>query len=137
MRALLSNRSVFCSSLRIPVAPHKVEGPSSTLVFLGIEIDTASGVLRLPAEKLQRLRLSLRRLISARACTKRQLLSLVGLLHHAATVVCPGRSFTRGLIDLSTTTAQLNSKLRLNRDARADLAWWDAFVGDWNGVSLM
>ena len=126
-----------CSSLGLPVAPHKVEGPSSTLVFLGIEIDTVSGILRLPADKLQRLRLSLRRLISARACTKRQLLSLVGLLHHAATVVRPGRSFTRRLIDLSTSTAQLDSKLRLNRDARADLAWWDAFVGDWNGVSLL
>ena len=56
---------------------------------------------------------------------------------HAATVVRPGRSFTRRLIDLSTSTAQLDSKLRLNRDARADLAWWYAFVGDWNGVSLL
>ena len=41
----------FCSSLSLPVAPHKVEGPSSTLVFLGIKIDTVSGVLRLPAVK--------------------------------------------------------------------------------------
>ena len=119
------------------MAPHKVEGPSSTLVFLGIEIDTASGIVQLPADKLQHLRLFLRRLILARACTKRQLLSLVGLLHHAATVVRPGRSFTRRLIDLSGSTAQLDSKLRLNRDAIADLAWWDAFVGDWNGVSLL
>ena len=48
----------------------------------------------------------------------------------------PGRSFTRRLIDLSAITAQLDSKLRLNRDARADLEWWDTFVGDWNVVNL-
>ena len=49
MPAQLSNGAVRRAVL--PVAPHKVEGPSSTLVFLGIEIDTASGVLRLPAVK--------------------------------------------------------------------------------------
>ena len=41
--------------LGLPVEPSKVEGPSSTLTFLGIEIDSAKRELRLPQEKLLRL----------------------------------------------------------------------------------
>ena len=41
--------------LGVPVATHKTEGPTSTLVFLGILIDTDNFELRLPAENLTRL----------------------------------------------------------------------------------
>ena len=44
-----------CKALGVPIADHKRDGPMTCLVFLGIEIDTMSGQLRLPADKLQRL----------------------------------------------------------------------------------
>ena len=44
-----------CDTLGIPVAKHKVEGPSTCLSFLGIELDTQALQLRLPPEKLSRL----------------------------------------------------------------------------------
>ena len=62
-----------------------------------------------------------------RSSSKRDL-SLIGLLNHAARVVCPGRAFLHGLIDASTTVQQLDHKVHLNTGARADLAWWDMVV---------
>ena len=40
------------ATLGIPIANHKTEGPAVTLTFLGIEVDTVAGELRLPADKL-------------------------------------------------------------------------------------
>ena len=47
---------VLCEWLGVPVAEGKVEGPDTSLIFLGIQLDTVSWVLRLPEEKLRRLR---------------------------------------------------------------------------------
>ena len=51
-----------CAALGVPVAPGKTEGPSTRLVLLGIEIDTVSMSLQLPAAKLERLQREIQRL---------------------------------------------------------------------------
>ena len=70
-----------------------------------------------------------------RSGKERDLLSLIGLLNHAATVVRPGRSFLRSLIDASATTAHLDHWVHLNALARADISWWHTFIEHWNGIS--
>ncbi|XP_065840188.1 uncharacterized protein [Oscarella lobularis] len=52
----LERALAVCKKLGVPDAMHKVEGPASTLTFLGIEFDTVAGVLRLPEDQLHRLR---------------------------------------------------------------------------------
>ena len=48
--SLAKEKTLFlCQSLGIPVAMEKVEGPASTITFLGIEIDSQLQELRLPA----------------------------------------------------------------------------------------
>ena len=37
-----------CEMAGPPIEPSKSVGPASTIVFLGVEIDTVQGVLRLP-----------------------------------------------------------------------------------------
>ena len=69
--------------------------------------------------------------------TKRDLLSLIGKLHHATRVVRPGRAFIRSLIDASTSVEALDHHVSLSADAKADIAWWSSFVTIWNGVSLI
>ena len=49
----------MCEELGIPLALDKLEGPTDCITFLGIEIDTAAGVLRLPADKLAHMRVAL------------------------------------------------------------------------------
>ncbi len=123
-----------CESLGVPIATEKLEGPSSCLTFLGIEIDTVAGVLRLPEDKLSRLHHQLHRWSKRRACRRRQLESLIGLLQHACRVVRPGRSFLRQMIALLGHSHRPYHRIRLNRRFKADLMWWRTFLSSWNGV---
>ena len=124
------------TSLGLPAAPHKVDGPTTSLTFLGIEMDTVAQQLRLPQEKLRRLKRVLLRWTTTSNPTKRQLQSLIGLLNHAASVIPPGRSFLRGLIEDMKRPARLDQPTRLTAEAKADIAWWLLFVESWNGVGL-
>jgi len=126
------------------VAPEKTEGPASVLTFLGIEIDTVAGQLRLPQDKLVRLQASILqwmqphdRTVPKRSGKKRDLLSLIGLLHHATKVVRPGRAFVQNLIDAAASVPALDHHVHLSPAAKADLCWWHSFLPMWNGVSVL
>ena len=126
----------LCASLGLPVAPHKVEGPSTTLIFLGIEIDSQKFELRLPVDKLHRLQSLIREWSSKKSASKHQLQSFIGHLSHAAAVVRPGRTFTRELIRTASIPKRSFHLVRLNTGCRADIAWWASFLPEWNGISL-
>ena len=115
-----------CAELGVPLATDKLEGPSHCLTFLGIELDTQAGLTRLPADKLSRLRDLLAQWSSRRSCWQRELESLIGTLQHAYQVVRPGRAFLRRIIDLLRTPSATKPYhyIRLNREFRADLQWW-------------
>ena len=124
------------SNLGIPLAAEKVEGPSTCLSFLGIELDTLSLTARLPNDKLIALRELLLLWSDKRVCRRSDLESLLGHLHHAAKVVYPGRPFLRRLTDLLRGPRRPFHFIRLSREVRVDLRWWSTFLSDWNGVSF-
>ena len=126
-----------CTTLGAPLAEEKSEGPSVVLPFLGIEVDTEALELRLPAEKLLRLKTLLASWQGKKVCTKRELLSLIGHLQHACKVIKPGRTFLRRMIDLSTSAKELHHHIRLNLGFRSDLCWWATFLQRWNGVGML
>ena len=76
-----------CHELGLPLAEDKIEGPTTVLTFLGIELDTAEMLMRLPQEKLTRLKELIRSWQECKATQKRELLSLIGQLMHACKVV--------------------------------------------------
>ena len=127
----------MCARLGVPIAVHKTEGPFLRLTFLGIEIDTETGQVRLPEEKLRRLQREIREWQGRRSCTKRELLSIIGQLQHACCVVKPGRTFLRRMITLSTVVKEMHHRIRLNCGFRSDLQWWATFLPSWNGVGTM
>ena len=126
----------LCNRLGFPIAPHKLEGPATSLSFLGILIDNQRGTLSLPTDKLERLKTTISEWRRRRFCKKRKLLSLIGQLQHACRVVRAGRTFLRRMIDLSASAKELDHWVRLNRGFQSDLCWWDSFLEDWNGVAL-
>ena len=69
--------------------------------------------------------------------TKRDLLSLTGLLNFACKVVRPGRIFLRRMIKLSTTVMELKDIIELSDDAKLDMKWWNDFLHQWNGKAIM
>ena len=122
---------------------NKEQGPTTCLTFLGIEIDSVTAQLRLPSDKLQRLLSTLALWGDKKVCLRRELESLIGSLNRACKVVRPGRTFLRRIIDLLSATepsygrSSPNHHIRLNREFRADLAWWRLFIEQWNGVGLL
>ena len=131
----LSTTLSLCEELGFPVAPEKTEGPTTVLTFLGIELDTSCQVLRLPYDKWERLLAVIQQWLSQSACPaprgsgkKRDLLSLLGLLSHAAVVVRPGRAFLHSLFDAAAVARELDHWVHLNKAARADLSWWHTFL---------
>ena len=128
--------SIF-GKLNIPIEISKLEGPSSCLTFLGIEVDTVSFQLRLPKDKLMNLKESLRDSVLRRTISKKELQRLTGLLQFATKVVRPGRPFLRRLYAMQEIGSHPNHFIRLNLPARADIMWWYIFMEEWNGVSLL
>ena len=113
----------LCDKLGFLVVEDKTEGPTTALTFLSIEIDTQQQQIRLPQDKLGRLTGTIAAWMSwseqptpQSSGKKRDLLSLLGLLHHTASVVRLGRAFlcslihaavaVKSLITGSTSTAQ-------------------------------
>jgi hypothetical protein len=123
--------------LGVPVVPEKCAGPAEAIVFLGFELDTRSMVVRLPQAKLQRTLRLVQEWLEKRACRKRELESLLGHLQHAATVVRPGRTFVRRLIELVASFRNKLHWIRLTESTRSDLYWWYSFMDGWNGISMM
>lgn len=79
-----------CHLLNIPLAIQKVESPTPCLDLLGIILDTIRMEALLPDEKFTRICHTVANWLDKRNATKREILSLVGLLQHAAKVVRPG-----------------------------------------------
>ena len=113
----------ICSLLGIPLALEKVEGPTDSLTFLGITLDTKRMEAHLPAEKLNRIRTSVKNLASKKKATKRERLSLVGLLQLATKVIKSGHTFVSRMYATIAKVKQLSFYTRLNRGFRSDLQW--------------
>lgn len=93
--------------------------------------------MRLPKEKVDELVQLLASWCSRRHGTKRELETLAGKLQHACRVVRPGRCFMRRLYALSSGGGRRYRLVRLNKETRADISWWHAWLAEWNGVSLL
>ena len=125
-----------CRSLGLPPHPGKCIGPATRLVVLGIELDSIEQSSRLPAEKLANLQELIQSWRSRWWCTRRQLDSLIGHLHHAAKVVWPGRTFLRRMIDLLCCFRTRDHPICLNSEFQLDVQWWHEFLVSWHGVSF-
>lgn len=67
----LTQLVTICSILNLPLALHKREGPTTCLIFLGIELDTEALELCLPAEKLAHLKSTICRWATAKCCRQK------------------------------------------------------------------
>ena len=114
----LSTVKEVCSQLGIPLALEKVEGPSDSLTFLGITLDTQHMEARLPPNKLQQIRCQVSSWLKKKKATKWEILSLVGLLQHATKVVKPGCTFLSRMYETAAKVKKLYYYTRLTKEFR-------------------
>ena len=65
---------------------------------------------------------------------KREILSLVGTLQHATTVIRSGRAFVARMYSTAAKLREMHFITRLNK---SDFLWWHTFRKYWNGLSIL
>ena len=111
----------ICQSLGVPLAADKIAGPATSLVFLGIELDSVHMEAWLPDDKLTRLCQELRQWATRKCCRRRELEHLLGVLDFSCTVLPSGRCFMRRMFTLLHSLSDPNRFLRLNAEFRFGL----------------
>ena len=104
--------------LGLPIVWDKLEGLSPCLTFLGFELDSICGEIRLPGQKLTEIRSEVHWWLDRKSCTKRELESLVGCLSHASRVLKPGKTFMQHLFEALTGTRQAHHHVCLSASIR-------------------
>ena len=135
----------FVAKTLIPCKSSKIEGPSTSITFLGIHLDTITVKAIITPEHKKALLAKLNQLYWRHRCLKRELLSLIGKLSFACKVVPSGRIFLHRLIDLSTSAEKLHHHLPKNyiiiypshKRTKCDMKWWLDFLPQWPRKSLI
>lgn len=79
----------ICSDKGFAVNPEKTVRPTTTLVLLGVQLDTVAQEMRMDSSGLMEIINLLNTWSTKRRCTKRQLQSLIGKLHFICNVSAP------------------------------------------------
>ena len=116
------------------VQDRKTIGPSRVIEYLGVEIDTIKCRLRISSSKLREIQGVVQEYLNKELCTKRELLSVIGKLNHAAQVVNYGCLFIRRLISVSKKPKSLHHRIHVGRECKADLRWWDKSLSKHEGI---
>ena len=115
----------------------KLQSPSTTVRFLGIEIDSVGLEMRLPGDKLRKLIQILGHVGDKERVSRRELEKLGGLLAHCSKVVRGGRTFCRRIYDAIASVREPHFSVRLSSGFREDVAWWRGFAARFNGRARM
>ena len=93
--------------------------------------------IRLPSDKLIRMKALLQTWIPRKKASKREILSLVGTFQHATKVIRPGRAFVAQMYSTAAKLRKMHFITRLNVAFRSDLLWWHTFLQSWNGLNIL
>ena len=91
----LKNFQEICSTIGIPLSGEKPFPPSTVMEYMGITLDADLMEARLPDKTVQKMCQLLLDFSTQSSCTLKELLSLIGLLNFACSVVRLGRAFLR------------------------------------------
>lgn len=127
--------SSMCDEIGVPLAHDKTIPPSTVLIYLGLEINTIEMTVKIPFEKLTKLKDSLFLLLNKKKCTSKELQSVVGLLNFCTSAIPPARAFNRRLYDAMCGLTKHFHKIRINNEMKEDIRMWLLFLDLFNGVS--
>ena len=132
---LMNTLMDVCDELGVPIAEYKTVGLSNIITFLGFIIDTVLMMVRIPEEKLKKLRNLLQPLLYKKKVSLKDLESLTGLMAYCLRAILSSRAFIRRFYDL---IAAVNNKkphyiVCINKEVKADVQMWLQFLIEFNG----
>ena len=134
---LFERFSSLCQELGVPLATEKSIGPTSKLVYLGLEINSAQQSVSIPEDKVKSISAKIEKALGSEKITLKDTQSLIGSLSFVCRAVSPGRAFLRRLINLTCGIKKHWHLIRLSRGAKADLKMWLIFLQEFNGVAII
>ena len=107
---------------RVPLHSDNMEGPSTCLTVVSIELDSLTLRARLPRSRFGRTVALVESWSVKCHCSRKELESLIGALHHACKVVPRRCIFIRQMINLLSAFQCNDHPIRLNREFHLDLS---------------
>ena len=128
--------------LGVPISIDKLEGPSESLPFLGIQIHSSTMTIALDKARLAYVQKLLSDWMSLSKVTIKEVQSLIGTLSFCCKVIRAGRVFLRRLINYVTHLLHRNknlvriatAKFSLPDSVKKDILWWSTFIQQFNGT---
>lgn len=133
---LMSCYENMCAEFGVPLAPEKTIGPSPCITYLGLEINTNEMMVKIPPEKLMKLKENLISLLGKKKTTLKELQSLTGLLSFCTRAIPAARAFTRRFYDAMTGLKKYFHRLRVSCEMKEDIKVWLTFLEFFNGCSF-
>ena len=115
--------------------------PTQEIEFLGFTVSSAKMELRLPGEKIKKIRSEAGKALQSRTVSALTLSRIVGKMN-AATQAIPMaplyyRNLQMGLREALQEDQNYSSVITLTERAREELEWWRDHFTQWNGRSLI
>jgi hypothetical protein len=115
----------------------KIEGLTTCLEFLGIELNSVLMEARLSPQKLQDLHEMTEEWSRRTHCTLRELEGLTSYLQFCSQVIPFSQSFIHALYDFQSVFSSTSAKCRIPPSAQKDLEWWKTVAIAWNGIHFI
>lgn len=131
----LANYHLFidtADSLGLKLAKDKCRSPTTSIEWLGYQINTDNMTLLIPPKKLEEVLLECNKWINRSRANKRSLQSLIGKLIHVANCITHAKKFTSQLL---ATLRTLQLWTTLTPEAKLDITWFLKYAVIGNGVS--
>lgn len=116
--------------------------PSTSVEFLGFEVDTAEMMLRLPQDKVRAYSHAAKTMLRKGMATAREMASLTGKLGSTAAAVeaCRMHLFaleTWKIKALRRSGDEWEAQFALTDEVNAELTWWIDHLDEWNGKGFI
>eukprot|EP00029_Vermamoeba_vermiformis_P001978 TRINITY_DN1224_c0_g2_i2.p2 TRINITY_DN1224_c0_g2~~TRINITY_DN1224_c0_g2_i2.p2 ORF type:complete len:659 (+),score=31.17 TRINITY_DN1224_c0_g2_i2:837-2813(+) len=115
--------------------------PSQKCEFLGFLLDTRQMMVKVPKDKLNKIRKLAAKLRADRKCTVRVLASFIGKLVSVMQAIGVVRLHCRGLHKCKSAALALHKDwdgdVLLTPRALGELKWWEHEVSHWNGKTIL
>ena len=120
--------------LGLTISQDKLVPPSTSVVCLGIMVNTIEKTISIPEPKLQEIKQLCIEWTTKTYCSKRDLQSLLGSLLYITKCVRSSRFFLNHMLQLlrDNTTAK---KILLTQTFFQDLNWFNTFLCQFNGIT--
>ena len=121
--------------LGLEISQNKLVAPSTSVVCLGILVDSVNRTISIPEGKLAEIQKLCNSWKDKKSCTKNRLQSLLGSLLYITKCVRPARFFLNRMLQVLRDN-HINKYICLTKEFAKDLNWFNTFLCSYNGVTF-